>query len=140
MVNNQNHCQCSPQEVFKQRKTIVMNKPSLLFFCHAYTELQIWVYCKILLKEIHGWFRAPIIHNVCTSSLNICIHTYRNTYIKVSCFKGLENQTLNPRKLLSFCCHYCVSFLSSHMHQSCLFMHVWLLTPSCSKDNLQYCW
>ena len=134
MVNIQNRCQCGPQAASKQRTT-VMNKPSLLFLCHAYTELQIWGDCKIHLKEKHRWFRAPIIHNVYTSSLNTHIHTCRNTYIEFSCLKGMENQILNPRKLLPFSCNHCVSFLSSHMHQSCLLIHVLILNSFMFKSQ-----
>lgn len=52
-----------------------MNKPSLLFFCHAYTELQIWVVCKILLKGKHGCFRAPVLQHLSLKSKHTQIHT-----------------------------------------------------------------
>lgn len=135
MVNIQNRCQCSPQAAFKQQKLTAMNKPSLLFLCYAYTELQIRVDCKILLKGKQGCFRAPVIHNVYTSSLNIHVYPCTNTYIEFSCLKGMEIQTLKTRKRLPFSCNYFISFLSSHVHRSRLLIHVLILNSFMFKSQ-----
>lgn len=65
-----------------------------------------------------------LLHKIFTSSLNMHIHTCTNTYIKFGCLKGMEYQTLNPRKLLLFSWSYCTYSLSSHMLQSCLSIQV----------------
>lgn len=68
-----------------------------------------------------------LFHNIFTSSLNIHILICTNIYIEFRSLKGMEHQTLNPRKLLLFSLNSCMSFLSSHMLQSYLLIQVLIL-------------
>lgn len=113
-----------------------MNKPSLLFFCHAYTEQQIWVVCKILLKGKHVCFRAPVLQHLSLKPKRTQIHT------QVSCLKCMEIQTVKAMKFIPFSCNYCIISLFIGIHQPDPLIHLlnnsFSFQPDCDSHENPY--